>query len=249
MIKVRVAEFTRTPGPRYKSEGSHSAEEFREKVLEPAFMQATLRGQPVSVDLDGTMGFGSGFLEEISGGMVRKFGAKSVHQFLFFSCLEEPYILDEIKRYVDESLKEALASPDPNKEGAHDSPDPRKHPLTGFACGVCKAWRLTLRREARRQKSTKGWRHCVPKSEEDPVKIAEHEMRYSVLLRWSDEDNEWVATIPEWKGLSALGKTRADAVAEIEKVIAIAVPGMKASRDAFPSPKVLQERPSGMDRE
>lgn len=67
MFDLKVTDFTKYPGPRYKALGSNSGEEFRETYLIPA-----LKTDPkVSVNLDGVLGYGSSFLEEIFGGMVR----------------------------------------------------------------------------------------------------------------------------------------------------------------------------------
>lgn len=45
-------------------------------------------------------------------------------------------------------------------------------------------------------------------------------LTYSILIRWSAEDNCFFATVPEIARLTAHGETRAEALAEIEKVIA-----------------------------
>lgn len=69
MISISVAkDFSRFPGGRYSSMSKHSGEEFREKLLLPAIAQD--KG-PVRVDLDGVRGYGSSFLEEVFGGVVR----------------------------------------------------------------------------------------------------------------------------------------------------------------------------------
>ena len=68
-IEIRVAEdFSRTPAGRYRADGPWSGEAFREDHLRPA-----LRGgnQAVIVYLDGVEGYGSSFLEEAFGGLVR----------------------------------------------------------------------------------------------------------------------------------------------------------------------------------
>jgi hypothetical protein len=60
-------EFSVTPGGRYRRISQFSGEEFRETLLEPA-----LRGnEAVEVELDGVLGYGSSFLEEVFGGIVR----------------------------------------------------------------------------------------------------------------------------------------------------------------------------------
>jgi hypothetical protein len=71
MTTIRVADHARSPGGRYSSDGPSSGEWFREKVLRPALDRAAKTGEMVVVELDGTSGYGSSFLEEAFGGLVR----------------------------------------------------------------------------------------------------------------------------------------------------------------------------------
>ncbi|MBO6918785.1 MAG: STAS-like domain-containing protein [Rhizobiaceae bacterium] len=68
MTEIKIAlEFSRYPGGRYRSRGKYSGEEFRDDVLIPA-----LEGdEELCVILDGTAGYGSSFLEEAFGGLIR----------------------------------------------------------------------------------------------------------------------------------------------------------------------------------
>lgn len=66
-----ATDFTRYPGPRYRKDGSFSGEQFREEVLVPALHKAEQHGNTVIVLLDGVAGYGSSFLEEAFGGLVR----------------------------------------------------------------------------------------------------------------------------------------------------------------------------------
>jgi hypothetical protein len=69
-IRISLArDFSRDPGPRRKEQGPHSGETFR-KVLVKALGQY----ERVVVDLDGTNGIGSSFLDEAFGGLVRSEG-------------------------------------------------------------------------------------------------------------------------------------------------------------------------------
>ena len=43
---------------------------------------------------------------------------------------------------------------------------------------------------------------------------------YEIILYWSEEDNLYIAEIPELKGCFADGKTRAEAISNAEIVIA-----------------------------
>jgi len=66
---ISIAEhFSRTPAGRYREDGPKSGQLFRENMLIPA-LQGTHK---VIVDLRGVLGFGSSFLEEAFGGLVRE---------------------------------------------------------------------------------------------------------------------------------------------------------------------------------
>jgi hypothetical protein len=60
-------DFSTHPGPRYIRQGSWSGEKFR-KLLE----ERLRRHEQIVVDLDGTRGYGSSFLDEAFGGLVRE---------------------------------------------------------------------------------------------------------------------------------------------------------------------------------
>ncbi|MGO8154405.1 STAS-like domain-containing protein [Rhizobium leguminosarum] len=65
---INVAkEFSRVPGGRYYTDGPASGQEFREKFLVPAFENY----DEVLIELDGTRGYPSSFLDEAFGGLVR----------------------------------------------------------------------------------------------------------------------------------------------------------------------------------
>lgn len=60
-------DFSKTPGPRFIKQGDWSGEKFR-KVLEDRLK----RHDQLVIDLDGTRGYGSSFLDEAFGGLVRE---------------------------------------------------------------------------------------------------------------------------------------------------------------------------------
>jgi hypothetical protein len=69
---ISIAEnFSRYPGPRYRQDGPNSGQQFREEILIPALQDARNSGGVVSVGLDGVAGYGSSFLEEVFGGLLR----------------------------------------------------------------------------------------------------------------------------------------------------------------------------------
>ena len=65
-------QFSPTPAGRYLSDGPYSGEAFREKLLFPALNANDV----VEINLDGALGYGSSFLEEAFGGLVREKGLK-----------------------------------------------------------------------------------------------------------------------------------------------------------------------------
>ncbi|WP_342249355.1 STAS-like domain-containing protein [Sphingomonas sp. OTU376] len=70
MLKLGVArDFSPDPGPRKASQGQHSGEAFRRLL-----MRKLAASDLVEVDLDGTSGFGSSWLDEVFGGLIRDEG-------------------------------------------------------------------------------------------------------------------------------------------------------------------------------
>ena len=64
-------DFSRYPGPRYKNDGNFSGQVFRDDVLAPALKTALNDGTKITVYLDDVAGYGSSFLEESFGGLIR----------------------------------------------------------------------------------------------------------------------------------------------------------------------------------
>lgn len=67
MSVLYVKNFSVTPGARYRHLGKASGEEFRDDVLVPRLQQ----DPELIVNLDGVRGYGSSFLDEAFGGLVR----------------------------------------------------------------------------------------------------------------------------------------------------------------------------------
>jgi len=96
-------DFSETPGPRYRKDGDFSGEEFLETRLEPAYIQAKLEDGVLLVDLDGTAGYATSFLEEAFGGLARKYPKEDVGMFLEFKSDDEAYLIDDIRTYMREA--------------------------------------------------------------------------------------------------------------------------------------------------
>ena len=98
-----ATEYSKFPGPRFKHEGRHSAEEFRNNLLEPRFQEAQRSGKRLLVDLDGGYGYATSFLEEAFGGLARIHGPDVVLRALRFRSNDEPYLVDDVRRYILEA--------------------------------------------------------------------------------------------------------------------------------------------------
>lgn len=95
-----ATDFTDTPGPRYRDEGPFSGEQFREEMLVPALRA----GDSLFLDLDETEGYGSSFLEEAFGGLVRidRFEPNDLLQRLSFKSADSTYVT-QITNYIREA--------------------------------------------------------------------------------------------------------------------------------------------------
>lgn len=89
------------PGPRYRSQGEGSGEEFRDDHLLPAFDEAVKCGEPLTVNMDGARyGYPTSFLEEAFGGLARRRGTERVQRTIEIKCTSEPMLVREIMHYI-----------------------------------------------------------------------------------------------------------------------------------------------------
>jgi len=95
---LTIAEdFSRFPAGRFKDDGAFSGERFRDVLVE------RLRSaEKLVIDLDGTMGYGSSFLEEAFGGLVRTcaFSAATLHARIEFRATDKSLVA-EVWSYID----------------------------------------------------------------------------------------------------------------------------------------------------
>lgn len=109
ITELKIARvFSKTPGPRHIHEGEYSGELFRQKILEPAFTKAVRDRHLLLVDMDGAAGYGTSFLEESFGGLIRehKYTLSKVNEHLQVKSDDDPDWLEEIKTYLDEAEAE-----------------------------------------------------------------------------------------------------------------------------------------------
>ncbi len=103
MITISVAkDFTRFPSGRFRRNGKTSGEAFRELYLEPPIKG----GEKVSVELDGTIGYGSSFLEEAFGGLIRSLRLQpAVLRNSLIIKTEDQSLIDEVNSYIEEAAQ------------------------------------------------------------------------------------------------------------------------------------------------
>jgi hypothetical protein len=96
---VSVArDFSATPGGRYEKDGEFSGEAFRTKIVLPQLLEAMRAGDKLHVNLDGTAGYATSFLEEAFGGLVR-YLKRSIKGTLVVES-DNPIRLREVEGYI-----------------------------------------------------------------------------------------------------------------------------------------------------
>lgn len=71
-MNISIAkDFSDVPAGRYLADGDFTGQKFREDYLVPALKEAD-KNHPVVVDINDVEGYGSSFLEEAFGGLVRE---------------------------------------------------------------------------------------------------------------------------------------------------------------------------------
>ncbi|MGE0108163.1 MAG: STAS-like domain-containing protein [Bdellovibrionales bacterium] len=103
-MKINIAkDFSPFPAGRYTNEGPRSGQAFRTEMLLPAIQ----KGSSVEIELDGTEGYGSSFLEEAFGGLIRVEGLSAedlLSKIVLVSDDEE--LKKEILEYIHQANPE-----------------------------------------------------------------------------------------------------------------------------------------------
>lgn len=98
-VTINVArDFSKFPAGRFNEDGDFSGQRFREQLLARELAKA----KTVIVELDGTAGYGSSFLEEAFGGLVRTklYKPTQLHEKLVLKSLDTS-LVTEIWEYID----------------------------------------------------------------------------------------------------------------------------------------------------
>lgn len=87
---LNVIDYSEYPGPRYNSQGPDSGEKFYVEKLNPTFAKCIEAGSVLIVNLDGTAGFASSFLDEAFGQLTYDFGQSTLESSLEIVSNDEP---------------------------------------------------------------------------------------------------------------------------------------------------------------
>lgn len=95
---INVArDFSKYPAGRYLEDGPASGQQFRDKYLIPTLKES----KTLAIELDGTRGYGSSFLEEAFGGAVREGFSPAIVKAAFTLISEDQSLIDEIHDYIE----------------------------------------------------------------------------------------------------------------------------------------------------
>lgn len=99
MITI-ATDFSQFPAGRYVTDGPNSGERFREELLYPALQN---KDNHVIVNMDGALGYGSSFLEEAFGGLIRKHNLRlsNLKERLVVRC-SVPLYVSRVWQYIEE---------------------------------------------------------------------------------------------------------------------------------------------------
>lgn len=98
-----ASEYTPYPAGRFRADGPYSGEAFRDDVLLKRVRDAVHARQVLTVRIDGVRAFGSSFLEEAFGGLVRKGVSREQllrHVAVVSSKPSHQRYIDAINRYM-----------------------------------------------------------------------------------------------------------------------------------------------------
>lgn len=101
-MKINVAkDFSKNPSGRYVKDGRTSGEAFLKNMLLPAIKTYDI----VELNFDGVRGYGSSFLEEAFGGLIRE-TKMSIKEFFERVTIitKDPLLKIEIKQYLEDAF-------------------------------------------------------------------------------------------------------------------------------------------------
>lgn len=109
---IVATEFSRTPGVRTADEsgdGNFSGEKFLAALLYPRFVEAVQQDAVLVVNLDGTAGYATSFLEAAFGGLVRGEPSAGIPPSPLALVKRHLQVIDTQDGYLEEEINEYMA--------------------------------------------------------------------------------------------------------------------------------------------
>jgi hypothetical protein len=97
-----ATEYNKSTGGRFRKDGEYSGEDFRETLLRPKYEEARKNKSILVVDLDGSYGYASCFLEEAFGGLARELKDNELDGLVTISN-DQPDLVRQIMKYIRET--------------------------------------------------------------------------------------------------------------------------------------------------
>lgn len=100
---IRIADIMEYPGLRNCNISDDSGEEFYHSYLNKAFYDVFEKKENLVIDLDGTAGYASSFLDEAFGNLVYDFTLENVKKYVSIKSSEEPHwkSMIETKTFIE----------------------------------------------------------------------------------------------------------------------------------------------------
>lgn len=100
-LKLNIAkDYSRIVLGRWKRLGPYSGEDFYETKLLPMYDEAVEKGVKLEIELDGTKGYPSSFLDQSFGELARQKGVDSVYSVIVFHANVFQWVI----KYINEEI-------------------------------------------------------------------------------------------------------------------------------------------------
>ena len=101
-------DFSQYPGSRSRKNSDNSAEQLYEEILKPSIQKCIEKDEILTIDLDGSSGYASSFIDEAFGRIIIDFYCKdydyenSFNSRIKIISNEEPYLIQDIIKSINE---------------------------------------------------------------------------------------------------------------------------------------------------
>ncbi|MBR0041777.1 MAG: STAS-like domain-containing protein [Bacteroides sp.] len=104
--RINIAkDFSPILGGRFIKLGPHSGEEFYNTLLKDAYLKAIEEGTQLIIELDGTKGYPSSFLDASFGELAREYGVKSVRETLILKAEVFIWVVEYINKKIWDEIE------------------------------------------------------------------------------------------------------------------------------------------------